>query len=698
MEKNNQNRFLNRELSWLDFNSRVLNEASLAETPVLEKLRFCCIFSRNLEEFFMVRVAGIQAALNEGELPWDHHTYETSEKLLDDIENHALKLRKKCHDIVTKKIFPTLEKEGIFLKHPDQWTPKERKKAHHIFSQKISPLMTPLVVDAAHPYPFLTNQNMYLMFIFDDSPTYSKGFIQIPDNLPEVFEIDHGVYSLTTEITRCFIEEIIFGPKIIKTYYLRVIRNLDYNLHESSISDLLTSIKTEVQKREFQEVIRLEIDKHTPKNIVKEIQKILKINDEKTWNSTSPYPIHSLLPLCQLHRPDLKFPSFTPRIPTSVYQSQSKFDLIKEKDILLHHPYESFSLIIDFIQEAAKDSFVRSIKITLYRVTEDSPILESLIEAAERGKLVTVIVEIKARFDEKNNIYWARKLEKKGVRVIYGTMGLKIHCKACLITREEDSGFQTYAHLSTGNYNDQTAKSYTDLGLLTCRHEITKEVNLLFNIITGYNIFRKDTLFNKVPLFKTIAVAPLNLRKKTIKEIKKEISSHKIHKNGCIVAKINGLEDREIIEALYQASCSGVKITLLVRGICCLKTNIPKVSENITVISIIDRFLEHSRIFYFHSNKNPRLFLGSCDWMNRNMDRRIELMFPILDPDLVDRVYNEILHTYLNDKCKSHILNPNGTWESNHDNQDKSQQKFIDIARKTGIQQKKPHDLRKKKS
>lgn len=694
--------FINRELSWLEFNSRVLSEVSDEQTPLLERLKFLSIFSGNLDEFFMVRVAGLKKLKKEGfdkSAPPDRCDLD---QLLLDINKKCLELNNKFASYYHKYVFDPLKEENINILNFDDLSSNQKKNMNEYFFNNILPVLTPLAVDPSHPVPFLKNLSLYLVIEFQQTRLLSHadhhiGFVEIPQVLPRLIRISKRPeakfdYLLIDSLIEANLGKLFLGLKKMHSGVIRVLRNLDYTLLENQVVDLLESIQKAVIHKVQPEAVRLDYDINIPESLVLKLRNILKIKQSDMYASKVPLHITSFMSIYQLPLGHLKEPSFNPRLPVRVVNNNSLFAEIKKKDLLIHHPYESFYTIIDFFDGAASDVNVLAIKLTLYRSSGDSPIIESLIRAAENGKHVTAVVELKARFDEKNNIVWARRLERAGVNVVYGFVGFKTHSKVALVIRREEGKIVRYCHLSTGNYNSNTAKIYTDLGLLTCRKGIGADLSMLFNLLTGFNILKRNEIKNQenyFPQFNDIVVSPISLREKFIFEIDQVIWSHKKSHNSMIMAKINGLDDKELIEKLYEASNSGVSVKLIVRGICCLRPGLEGLSENIEVISIIDRFLEHSRIFYFRSDGRENLYLGSSDWLTRNMDRRIEVIYPIFDEDLKSRIIEEILGCYWRDNVKARVLQPNGKYEKRvaqeGEEQVRSQFRLIELVREEGV-------------
>ena len=695
--------YINREESWLEFNARVLEEALLSDTPILEKLKFLGIFASNLDEFFMVRVAGLKKMESEGIVRSDSP---------EDVDPRVTlsKLRRRTNDLVAqmyrcydKEILPALKKRNVKILKFIQTNEKQKQFLRDYFELSVFPVLTPLSYDPAHPFPFLSNLSLYLAVLPGregvqqsyDLP--SMCFVEIPSVLPRLIALptegeDQYEYLLLEDLVSEFLDRLFYGVKMMQSFSIRVTRNFDYTLLENEVTDLLAAMKKEVISREHQEVVRLQVDEECPAHVVKVLKENLSIEDADVFKTPRPMNIRGLMPLYKLPLSGFKDSSFNPRLPQRMDGHEDIFSIIAQGDLLLHHPYESFYAVTEFLASAAADPHVLAIKQTLYRTVGDSPIVDSLVAAAENGKQVTALIELKARFDERNNIVWARKLERAGVNVVFGFVGLKTHSKATLVVRREDNKLVQYVHLSTGNYNPDTAKLYTDVALLSRDQDLAHDVTVMFNLLTGFNLLSvsKDAdIMKALPKLRSIALAPLNLRETLLELIDCEIANSKKGKTGYIIAKMNALVDRVLIDKLYEASGAGVKIDLVIRGICCLRPGVEGLSENIEVTSIIDRFLEHSRIYYFHAGGKDKVFFSSADWMPRNMDRRIEQLFPIRDQAVKARVLDEILHFALLDNCKSSVMGSDGLYVRKKrrpgEGKIRSQTKFIELARKGGI-------------
>lgn len=693
--------YLNREISWLEFNSRVLEEGRSEETPLLEKIKFLSIFSSNLDEFFMIRVAGLKKVLKEGFRTFDGPDQLPAKEVLRLINSktkHQLADQYKLFDQVMKD----LAKNGITRRKVSDLSSAQKQSLDQYFLNNIFPILTPLAVDPAHPFPNLTNLSLYIVVVFSSAGVQKQNdaapiaFVEVPNVLPRLVEVvnheDEYEFVVLEELIVKNLEYIFPGFQIQNYFFLRATHNLDYTFLENEVVDLLKSVESKIGDRSSRETVRLELFGKPPEFLLRMLLEQLNLSPHDVYELDGPLVLNNFLALHSLPFDHLKDRPFNPRITSVMKKTEDIFSLIRKEDILLHHPYDSFYSTVEFIWAAALDPDVLAIKQTLYRSSGNSPIIEALIRAAEEGKQVTAVVELKARFDEKNNIVWARRMEAAGVNVVFGFVGIKTHCKITLVVRKEENGLRRYTHLSTGNYNTVTAAIFVDLGFLTCDEKIGGDANVIFNLLTGFNILTDDRRLAtaaKLPVLSKLTIAPLNLREKILGLIQGEIDFHKKSGKGRIIAKLNALADQDIIGKLYEASGHGVKISLIVRGICCLRPKMKGASENITVVSILDRFLEHSRVFYFHAGGEEKVFLSSADWMKRNMDRRIEVIWPIEKKSLKQRIINEILQLYLSDNTKARELNPNGVYDRLKTEGDEEpirvQQELIERAREEGI-------------
>ena len=660
--------FINRELSWVEFNRRVLEEILNPELPLLEKVKFISIFSSNLDEFYMIRVSGLKDQILAG---FSEPTIDglTPMEQLQKIEKALQPMIEQLNVIWNNEIVPALKANNIFICTLEDLSPDEMVILHEYFKKEIFPVLTPLAFDPGRPFPYISNLSLSLA-IQVRSPKGEEHFarVKVPSSLPRFLRMDtlfnppksgveesNHVYKFIWlgDLIKANLNLLFPRMEVLEAHRFRITRDTDIEIQEDEADDLLKSIEENILQRRFGNVIRLEVERNMPEFMLNTLIDNLEITRDDVHIIDGPLGLSSVMSLYNLPLHLLKEKPYIPVVPRIFDNDEDIFSLIKDKDILLHHPYESFSPVIEFIKKASKDPDVLAIKQTLYRVGPNSPVVEYLIEAAERGKQVAVLVELKARFDEENNIFWARELEKVGAHVVYGLVGLKTHAKMTLVVRRESEGLRRYVHLSTGNYNATTAKIYSDLGLFTCNDEIGVDVSNIFNFLTGYS---KQNEFNK------LLVAPINLRESILELIKREIEVVKNGAEGRIFFKLNSLVDPVIIAALYEASSAGVKVDLIIRGICCLIPGKPGLSENIRVTSIVGRFLEHSRIFYFENNGDNEIYLSSADLMQRNLDRRVEIAFPILDPKLKKQLKDIILKVMLLDNQKARELSPDHSY------------------------------------
>ena len=646
--------FISRELSWLQFNERVLEEAQDTTNPLFERLKFAAIVSSNLDEFFMVRVGSLSDQIT-AEFEKKDPSGLTPREQMKQIEISVHKLVYDQFNCYNRSLKKGLKKEKIkFLKFNDL-SEEQIKYVDNYYSRNIFPVLTPMVVNQSSPFPLISNKSLNIALLLKDNkdenifatikaPSVIDRLIKIPDE-------DGIAFMFLEDIIKMNLNSLFSGHKIIDSSCYRITRNADMSLDEEGAEDLLEAIEESLKQRKWGKAVRLEIEKGMNGKLLEILERELEISKEQEYEINGPIDLTFLMKMVRTKGYEkLEYEPIKLQMPKQFLKFENIFDAIAEKDILLHHPYESFDPIVELVKQAAVDPYVLAIKHTLYRVSGNSPIIEALAKAAEMGKQVTVLVELKARFDESNNILWAKQLEESGCHVIYGLVGLKTHCKILLIVRREEDGIKRYIHLGTGNYNDVTAKLYTDIGLFTANPYFGADASALFNMLSGHS---KPTSLYKFSL------APLQLRDRFLHMILEEAQNAKKGKKARIIAKVNSLVDMEIIEALYEASTAGVKIDLIVRGICCLKPGIPRVSENISVRSIVGRFLEHSRIFYFYNDGQEGIYLSSADWMTRNLDRRVELLFPIEDHKARNKI-KEILDISLLDTEKARILNKDG--------------------------------------
>ena len=697
--------YFNRELSWLEFNHRVLNEALDKRTPLLERLKFTAIFSSNLDEFIMIRVSTLKEQVNAGvaKLTPDGRT---PQKQLEELEQRLRPMVAKQHQNFEEQLRPQLVQLGVKLLNYDDLNKKQLLYYQNYFKKQIFPILTPLGVDPGHPFPHISNLSFNVAVVVKNSTTEEEYFarVKIPDILPRFAQLPSQLQSSTGDSPIIWsgipLEQIIAhnlsslfpGLEILEYSFFRITRDADFPVQEDEADDLLLAIQQEIGKRHFQGcVVRLELQASASQFVRETLMAGLNIAARDVYEIEGLMHLGDLMSLMALPLPEHKDVPWKPFVPprlkaiaklaregnlADLNESEDLFSVIRRGDLLVHHPYESFSDSVElFITQAAVDPNVLAIKMTLYRTSGDSPIIKALIAAAEARKQVAVLVELKARFDEENNIIWAKKLEDAGVHVVYGLVGLKTHTKILLVVRREGEEIRRYVHIGTGNYNSKTAKLYTDLGLLSCQEELGEDLSDLFNFLTGYS---------QQKTFKKLLVAPVNMRERLVGLVRREIKHAQKGRSGKIVAKMNSLVDSQIIATLYEASQAGVQIDLIVRGICCLRPGLPQISENIRVISIVGRYLEHSRIFYFHNDGQSEIYLGSADWMPRNLDRRVEAVTPVEAPNLVNKL-KEILEIMLADNRYGWELKTDGTYSQRHPQADEpersTQNILMDMAR-----------------
>lgn len=638
----------NREQSWLEFNQRVLDEAINNQNPLFERLKFLAIVSSNLDEFFMVKVASLKEQVRL-EYEIEDFSGMAPKNILKVISERVHKMVQDQANLYKRVLIPALKKEGLYIKELNQLSKEDIAYLEEYFTDILYPVLTPLAVDSGRPFPLILNKslNIATLLSYEDKEVFAT--VQVPSVLPRYIKIpsqegSKAQYVLLENIIIKFIDRLFIGNKVICAYPYRITRNSDLSFDEEEAHDLLLEIEKSIKKRKWGEAIRLEVSSNMDERLIKILVNSLNMYKRDVFYLDAPLDLTFLMKLYHLKGFDkLKFKPYTPKIPKDLLGEEDIFEVVSKRDVFLSHPYESFEPVIDFVERAARDKRVLAIKQTLYRVSGQSPIVKALAEAAEAGKQVTVLVELKARFDEENNIQWARKLEESGCHVIYGLVGLKTHSKVTLVVRREDAGIKRYIHLGTGNYNDITAKLYTDMSILTSNEKIGADVSAVFNTLSGYS----DT-----PKLNKLALAPTGLRNAFERLVEREIDAAKEGREARIIAKTNALSDPDIIELLYRASAAGVDIELIVRGICCLIPGIPKVSENIRVRSIVGKYLEHSRIFYFYNRGQEEIYLSSADWMPRNLNRRVELLFPIDSPEIKERLKG-ILNIMMSDTVKA---------------------------------------------
>ena len=664
--------YINRELSWLKFDERILEEARDKSNPLFERIKFLGITMSNLDEFFMVRVASLKDMIEAGVTTKDIAGM-TPKAQLEAVSEASQRLAVTAYNTYNHMIIPALRNEGIeLIEDHTRLSAQECDFVDRYFEESVYPVLTPMAVDSSRPFPLISNKSLNIAAIMrigegrllkSDTPRDTMfATVQVPSGLPRVMELpSYGAEDGTRRLV--FLEQIILrniqkvftGYEIICTSVYRVTRSANFAIDEDDTDDLLSEIEKQLKERRRGRAVDLELDLSADKRILKRLQDELELDDEEIYKINGPIDLAFVMKLYGLEGVEhLKEKAYNPPQPVLAFEGETDyFDVISRGNVIMHHPYESFTPVVNFISQAATDPDVLAIKQTLYRVSGDSPIIKALARAAENGKQVTVLVELKARFDEENNIVWARMLERAGCHVIYGLVGLKTHCKITLVVRKEPDGIRRYVHMSTGNYNDSTAKLYTDVGMFTCSEQIGEDATALFNMLSGYSEPRG---WNK------LSAAPLWLKDRFLYLIGRETENAKAGREAKIIAKINALCDPDIIAALYEASCAGVKIELIVRGICSLRAGLKGISENITVRSIVGFYLEHARIFYFLNDGKEEYYLASSDWMPRNLERRVELLFPVERPELREKLHH-ILDLQLRDTAKAHIMDKNGDYQ-----------------------------------
>jgi len=679
---------LNRELSWLAFNERVIEEAEDTAHPLLERLKFLAISQTNLDEFFMIRVAGLRAQLS-AEVTERSMDGLTPGEQLDAARKAVKKMIQRQTRCLVEDLVPRLAEAGITILPIASLDEARRASASEYFRRTVFPVLTPLAFDPGHPFPFLSNLSLNVAAELKNPETGAVQFarVKVPPTLPRLVPLrrivlgkkkldpEHADFLFLEDLVQANLSDLFPGMTVVSSYLFRVTRDADIEIQDDEAGDLRATIEHEIRQRRFGAVARLEVAPRTPKKIRKLLVKQLEIQDEDVYEVPGPLGAGDFVALARLDRKDLKDAPFTPAVPACLGVGHDIFAAIRENDIVLHHPYDSFSPVIELIERAASDPKVLAIKMTLYRTNADSPFVRALIRAAEQGKQVAVLVELKARFDEENNIEWAKALEEAGVHVVYGSAGLKTHAKIALVVRREKDEIRRYVHLSTGNYNSLTARVYTDLGLLTARPEIGDDASELFNSLTGCSLRAS---------YQRLVLAPRDLHRRTIEWIERETKNAREGKPCGIKAKMNALLDPAVIKALYEASQAGVPIDLAVRGVCCLRPRLKGISESIRVTSVLGRFLEHSRIFAFVNGGNPEIYLSSADWMPRNFFRRVEAAFPLIDPALA-RHASDILEDALLDTAGARELQSDGSYVRNPPTDGKpfdSQANFLEEARR----------------
>jgi polyphosphate kinase len=664
--------YVNRELGLLSFQWRVLEEALDNTNPLLDRVNFLAIVGSNLNEFFMVRVASLTAQVDAGIPEFGPDRMSPSAQLIA-IRREVKKVVDAANTCLEKELKPALAAEGIEIIDYAELSPKQLQAAERYFREIIFPVLTPLAFDPGRPFPHISNLSLNLAVLIREANGGERfARVKVPDSLPALVPLTRKhkedkkkrtrsrrkeSYVWIEDVIAAHLDSLFPGMQVIEAHPFHVTRDADIAIKELEAEDLLETIEEGVRQRKFGSVVRLQVNQQMPQHILQILMTNLEVESSEVYRVKGLLGLSRLSTVAQIDRPDLKYKPFLPSTPPELKPSSEEEDLftmIRTRDVLLHHPFQSFQPVVDFLRKAAHDPDVLAIKVVLYRVGRNSPVVEALLEAIEEGKQVAVLMELKARFDEESNIEWAKRLESAGCHVVYGLLGLKIHCKAAMVLRKEGSAIQPYVHLATGNYNIVTAHLYTDVGMFTARPELAADTIDLFNFLTGYSAKRD---------YQKLAVAPLNLRDRLEALIKREMLQHEKNGKGHLVFKMNALVDPDMIRLLYRASRMGVRIDLLVRGVCCLRPGLPGVSENIRVTSIVGRFLEHSRIFYFRNGGKEEIYLGSADLMPRNLNRRVEILFPVENEELRERIRDEILTDYLMDNVKARRMHPDGSYK-----------------------------------
>ncbi len=665
------NLFLNRELSLLEFQRRVLDEALDERNPLLERLKFLAIFGSNMDEFFMVRVSGIRKQV-EARIMEVFPDRLTPPEVLAAARKTSLELYGNALHFFNKKLLSKLDKAGVHLLDYSKLSNVQLEKVNAYFNEVVYPVLTPLALDPGHPFPHISNLSLNLAIVVRDKKGHEKfARLKVPDPLPRLVPIKrssgasrkdgtiphHHYFVWLEQVIMANLAPLFPGMEVVAAHPFRIIRDADVEIQELEADDLLESMQQSIRKRKFGSVVQVEIYETMPQNIRELLIENLEIRENDVYVFPAPLGLGSLWQVYgNVERHDLKFPVYhpsTPKVFENAMLAGDIFGVIRQRNILLHHPYNSFAPVVDFLKAAARDPNVLAIKQTLYRVGQNAPVVEALLEASERGKQVAVLVELKARFDEESNIGWAKMLEEAGVHVVYGLVGLKTHCKVTMVVRKEGDGIRRYLHLGTGNYNAVTARIYEDIGIFTCNEAMGADVTDLFNYLTGYSTKQH---------FKKLLVAPINLRAELEKLIRREIEHAQAGHHAHLIFKVNSVVDPQFIQLLYEASLAGVKVDLLVRGMCCLRPGLKGVSDNIKVISIVGRYLEHSRVFYFHNNGKEEMYMGSADLMRRNQDHRVEVVFPVESEEHIEYLRHGMLATYFCDNVRARVMKPDGTY------------------------------------
>ena len=659
--------YINRELSLLSFQRRVLEEAQDETNPLLERVKFLSIVGSNLDEFFMVRVAGLKRQVEAGSMEVGPDGMSPADQL-EAIRSEVTSLMTVAARCYRKQLAPALESAGIHIRSFSSLPDAQKARATKYFENSVFPVLTPLAFDPGRPFPHISNLSVNLAVIIRDSNGEQQfARVKIPDALPQIVRVDGPqtsskrksqtqVYVWLEDLISSNLEALFPGMRVVEAHPFHVTRDADIEIQELEAGDLLETTEEGLRQRRFGDVVRLQVDQDMPAAMLRILMNNLEVTRADVYRMRGPLRISRMSAIASLDRSDLKYQPFVPSVPKALEfdpEEEDIFTAVRRRDVMLHHPFNSFQPVIDFLNKAAEDDDVLTIKMTLYRVGRNSPVVKALLEAMENDKQVAAIVELKARFDEGSNIEWAKALERQGVHVVYGLIGLKVHSKIALVIRKEGDEIRRYVHLGTGNYNSVTAHLYTDLGLFTADEQIGADATDLFNYLTGYSA-KND--------FRKLLVAPINLRQRFLELIEREIEHHRKRGGGHMILKMNALVDAEIIRYLYRASMAGVKVDLLVRGICCLRPGVPGVSENIRVISVVGRFLEHSRIYWFRNNGEEEVYAGSADLMPRNLNRRVEIIFPVEEARLIRFLREEVLDVYLEDNVKARVMKSDGTY------------------------------------
>jgi polyphosphate kinase len=649
-------RYINREYSWLQFNSRVLEEAANPKNPLLERLRFLAIFESNLDEFYMVRVSGLIEQLETGIFELSPDGMSPSEQL-SLISKTVLPLRRKAGDLWQKILRPALAEQGVVISDYSALPERQQKAMERVYEQEIFPVCTPLMLDPAPNVPFISSRSLNLAVVLqDDSSVQRIARLKIPTVVPRALRVHRKRFEfvLCEDVIRNNLQNLFPGVQIIGAYGFRVIRDADIEIREMEAEDLLEAIEKTIRLRRFGDPVLLQVEATMPDATRDTLARALEVNPGSVMSVEGLLGFDVFDSLAEIEIPSLKYTTYQPYVSEHLSSSKQIFETVSKTDVLVHHPFDSFRTVENFVASAAYDPDVIGIKQTLYRVGAESPIVESLLRAAEKGKQVAVTVELKARFDESNNLVWAKALERAGAHVSFGFPELKTHCKLCLVVRRESTGIKSYAHIGTGNYNPTTARLYTDLGLFTCDPEIVQDIAELFNYLTGFSRQRD---------YRKLLVSPFGMREGILKRIHREVLRFNKTGSGRLIFKVNSLVEPEVIDAIYEAAQTGMQIDLIVRGVCALRPGLPELSKNVRVTSVVGRYLEHSRILYFENGGEPEVLVGSADLMRRNIYRRIEVLAPIQKPEFISHIRNEILEPYLQDVANTWVMNSDGTYK-----------------------------------